>query len=42
MAEMPYIPFAPAVMAAVHDALGVWIDQFPLLPERVLHAIGKI
>jgi CO/xanthine dehydrogenase Mo-binding subunit len=42
MAEMPYIPFAPAVMAAVHDALGVWIDQFPLLPERVLHALGKI
>lgn len=42
MAEMPYIPFAPAVIAAVHDATGVWIDQFPLLPERVLHALGKI
>jgi CO/xanthine dehydrogenase Mo-binding subunit len=36
MAEMPYIPFAPAVIAAVHDAIGVWFDDFPLTPERVL------
>lgn len=42
MAEMPYIPFAAAVIAAVHDATGVWIDQFPLLPERVLRALGKL
>lgn len=42
MAEMPYIPFAAAVIAAVHDATGVWIDQFPLVPERVLRALGKI
>jgi len=42
MAEMPYIPFAAAVIAAVHDATGVWIDQFPLTPDRVLRALGKI
>lgn len=42
MAEMPYIPFAAAVIAAVHDATGVWVDQFPLVPERVLRAIGKL
>jgi len=42
MAEMPYIPFAPAVIAAVRDAIGVWIDQFPLTPERVLRALGKL
>ncbi|MDA1330175.1 MAG: xanthine dehydrogenase family protein molybdopterin-binding subunit [Chloroflexi bacterium] len=42
MAEMPYIPLAPAVIAAVHDAIGVWIDEFPLVPERVLGALGKI
>lgn len=42
MAEMPYIPFAAAVIAAVRDATGVWIDQFPLTPERVLRALGKI
>ncbi len=35
MAEMPYIPFAPAVIAAVHDATGVWFNEFPLTPWRV-------
>jgi CO/xanthine dehydrogenase Mo-binding subunit len=42
MAEMPFIPLAPAVVAAVHDALGTWFDSFPLTPERVLRGIGKI
>ncbi len=42
MAEMPYIPLAPAVIAAVRDALGVWIDEFPLTPERILKALGRI
>ncbi|GAB4577780.1 MAG: xanthine dehydrogenase subunit D [Anaerolineales bacterium] len=42
MAEMPYIPLAPAVTAAVHDALGVWFDDFPLTPERVLRGMGRI
>jgi len=42
MAEMPYIPLAPAVIAAVHDAIGVWFDDFPLVPERILRGLGKI
>jgi CO/xanthine dehydrogenase Mo-binding subunit len=28
MAEMPFLPLAPAVMAAVHDATGVWFLTF--------------
>ena len=40
--EMPYLALAPAITAAVHDATGVWIDQFPLTAERVLKALGKI
>lgn len=40
--EMPYITLAPAVIAAVHDATGVWFDEFPLTPERVLRGLGKI
>ncbi len=36
MAEMPFITYAPAVVAAVHDATGVWFDEFPLTPSRVL------
>ena len=35
IAEMPMIPCAPAVIAAVHDATGVWIDEFPLTPDLV-------
>ncbi len=42
MAEMPFLPLAPAVIAAVHDATGVWFDEFPLTPERVLRGLGKI
>ncbi len=38
MGEMPFIPLAPALVAAVHDATGVWLDEFPLTPERVWQA----
>jgi CO/xanthine dehydrogenase Mo-binding subunit len=31
-----------AVAAAVHAATGVWFDEFPLYPERVLKGLGKI
>jgi CO/xanthine dehydrogenase Mo-binding subunit len=41
MGEMPVLPFAPAVCAAVHDAIGVWFDEFPLTPDRVLKAIRR-
>ncbi len=36
MAEMPFMPLAPAVVAAFHDATGVWMDEIPLLPWRVI------
>jgi CO/xanthine dehydrogenase Mo-binding subunit len=39
MSEMPLVPFAPAVAAAIHDATGVWLCDLPMTPERVLHAI---
>lgn len=42
MAEMPFLPVAPAVVAALHDATGVWFNDFPLTPERVLRGLGKI
>ena len=41
MAEMPLLPAGPALVAAVHDAIGVWIDTLPLTPERVREAIRK-
>ena len=42
MGELPFLPVAPAIAAAIHDATGVWIDEFPFTPERVLRALGKI
>jgi len=29
----------PAITAAIHDAIGVWITQFPMTPEMVLRAL---
>ena len=40
MAEMPLVPFAPAVASAIHDATGVWLTQQPMTPERVLTALN--
>ena len=35
----PLLPVIPAVAAAVHDALGIWIDEVPITPEKVLKAL---
>jgi CO/xanthine dehydrogenase Mo-binding subunit len=40
--ELPFLTVAPAIGAAIHNATGVWIDEFPFTPERVLRALGKI
>jgi CO/xanthine dehydrogenase Mo-binding subunit len=42
LGELPFLPVAPAIAAAIHDATGVWISEFPFTPERVLRALGKI
>lgn len=39
MAEMPMIPTAPAIAAAIHDAVGIWVDQLPITPERMWNAL---
>jgi CO/xanthine dehydrogenase Mo-binding subunit len=41
MAEMPFLVVAPAVIAAIHDATGVWVDELPVTPERLLDALEK-
>ena len=45
VAEMPFITLAPAVAAALHDATGIWFNEIPLTPDRVVarlraHGIG--
>ena len=41
MAEMPFLPTAPAIAAALHDALGVWYDALPFTPETVWRGMGR-
>jgi CO/xanthine dehydrogenase Mo-binding subunit len=41
--ELPMDVGAPAVVAAIHDATGVWIHDLPATPEKImaaLHGIG--
>ena len=40
--ELPMDVGAPAVVAAIHDATGVWIDDLPATPERILAALAGI
>ena len=42
MGEMPYLPFTPAIVDGIHNATGVWFNEFPLTAERVLDGIGGL
>jgi len=33
---------APAIASAVHDAVGIWLREWPFTPEKVLRALGKL
>ena len=33
---------APAIGIAIHDACGVWLRNWPMTPEKVLKALGRI
>ncbi len=37
--ELPMNVAAPAIVDAIHDAIGVWITELPATPERVLAAM---
>jgi CO/xanthine dehydrogenase Mo-binding subunit len=39
--ELPMDVGAPAVVAAIHDATGVWIHDLPASPERILAAMAE-
>ena len=38
--ELPMDVGAPAVVAAIHDAVGVWVTELPATPERILAAMA--
>ncbi|MFN8529899.1 MAG: molybdopterin cofactor-binding domain-containing protein [Anaerolineae bacterium] len=41
MGEMPFIPLAPAIAAAIYDATGVWLTELPFIPDRVVAALRQ-
>ncbi len=40
--EIATSPGPAAVLMAVSNALGVWLHEYPVTPERVLKALGKL
>jgi CO/xanthine dehydrogenase Mo-binding subunit len=40
--ELPMDVSAPAVVAAIHDATGIWIHDLPATPERILATLAGI
>lgn len=41
VSESPVGTVAPAIAAAIHDATGVWLNETPMTPERVLFALQR-
>ncbi|HFD38504.1 MAG TPA: xanthine dehydrogenase family protein molybdopterin-binding subunit, partial [Anaerolineae bacterium] len=41
LGEMPMLMLAPAILAAIHDATGVWFDKLPVKAEDVLLALKE-
>ncbi len=39
LGETPTLPTAPAILNAIHDATGVWVEELPASPERVWRAL---
>jgi len=38
--EMTASAAPPAILSAIHNAIGVWITDYPATPERILKALG--
>ncbi len=41
MGEMPTLPTAPAILNAIHDAVGVRLGRIPATPERLWRAMAE-
>ena len=39
--EVPFIPLAPAIIAALKDATGVWFNHIPIRPEEIVVKIKE-
>jgi putative selenate reductase molybdopterin-binding subunit len=41
VAEIPMDGVAPAVVNAIHDAVGIWLNEIPATPERVWRTLQE-
>lgn len=41
VAEAPLVPLTGALACAIHEAVGAWLTQQPMSPERILEAVQK-
>ncbi|WP_078546483.1 xanthine dehydrogenase subunit D [Litchfieldia alkalitelluris] len=39
--EIGTVAVAPAIIAAIHDATGYWVNKLPISPEEILNALTK-
>ena len=39
--EIPFIPLAPAIAAAIHQATGLWMDKLPIRAEQIKFALQE-
>ena len=39
--ELPYLPLAPAIVAAIHDATGIWVNEIPVTAEKLWSAMKQ-
>ncbi len=41
MAEMPFLPLAPAIAAAIYHATGLWVDSQPFIPQKIVKGLRE-
>ena len=42
LGETPTLPTTPAIINAIHDATGAWVEEVPATPERVWRAMRRV
>ena len=42
IAEISVNGAAPAIANAIYDAVGIWMDEWPFSPEKILRKLGKV
>ena len=42
LGELPSIGVAPAIVNAIHDAIGIWVHDLPASPNRILELLDNI